>query len=287
MAPSPDPKSTASSNPIPQTSPSSWGDAFTRLTDLMTFLRSEDGCDWDRAQTLDSLRPYLLEEAHEVLDALDRKMGPDVHCKELGDLLLQVVFQAQIQREHQAFDAGDVCIAITEKLIRRHPELFDPNHSGEKLSWEAIKAQERERDSEAPEGLFDSVPHALPALLRAYRMGEKANEVGFDWPDTVGVIEKIEEELGELKEAVARGNEAETREEIGDLLYATVNLSRHLKIDPESALRGTMTKFKDRFDLVEQQLWREGKRPQELTLEDLEERWQRAKMQLKTNVTDA
>ena len=280
-----DPSSSAPSKPIPVTSPAQWGEDFRRLADLMAFLRSENGCDWDRAQTLESLRPYLLEEAHEVLDALDQADDTDTHCKELGDLMLQVIFQAQIRREQKAFDAGDVCRAITDKLIRRHPELFDPNHSGEKRGWEEIKALEREANPHAREGLFDSVPKALPALLRAYRMGEKAHEVGFDWPDTVGVIEKIEEELGELKEAIQKQHAENMMEELGDLLYAIVNLSRHLGIDPESALRGTMNKFKDRFDRVERQLWAEGKRPQELPLDELEDRWQQAKEALKAERT--
>lgn len=277
-----DPKEGRAEPKIAQTSPKEWGDAFTRLTDIMAFLRSDKGCAWDRAQTLQTLRPYLLEEAHEVLDALDHEDDHRTHCNELGDLLLQVVFQAQIRREDKKFHAGDVCNAISEKLIRRHPALFNPDHQGEERTWEEIKAQEREANPNGRQGLFDSVPKALPALLRAYRMGEKAHEVGFDWPDTVGVIEKIEEELQELKEAIAQKNEKHTFEELGDLLYAIVNLSRHLGFDPESALRGTMWKFQTRFHRVEQKLWDEGKQAKELTLDELEDRWQQAKEEIKS-----
>lgn len=267
---------------VPNNSPQEWVHSFKDLLDVMAFLRSEDGCDWDKAQTLQSLKPYLLEEAHEVLDVLDSEYDAASHCAELGDLLLQIVFQAQIQREENVFDMGQVCDAITQKLVRRHPELFDLSHEGPKQTWEEIKEQERQSNPAQRQGLFDSIPKAFPALLRAYRMGEKAHEVGFDWPDTVGVIAKIEEELEEVKEAIHEKNQAHATEEIGDLLYAVVNLSRHLKIDPESALRGTMKKFQQRFHEVEKGLWAENKSPQELDLDALEERWEQAKQQLKT-----
>ena len=266
---------------VPSNSPTEWIQSFKDLIDVMAFLRSEQGCDWDKAQTLQSLRPYLLEEAHEVLDILDQHYDASSHCAELGDLLLQIVFQAQIQREADVFHIGNVCDAITQKLVRRHPELFDLTHDGPKQTWEEIKEQERQTNPEQRQGLFDSIPKAFPALLRAYRMGEKAHEVGFDWPDTVGVIEKIEEELGEVKEAISEENQEHATEEIGDLLYAVVNLSRHLNIDPESALRGTMKKFQRRFHEVEKSLWAENKSPQDMSLEALEERWEKAKHQLK------
>ena len=275
------PKRSSLPEHIPLSSPETWSRNFLDLIDVMAFLRSDKGCDWDKAQTIESLRPYLLEETHEVLDAMDRQESTEEHCNELGDLLLQIVFQSQIQREAEHFHIGDVCQAITKKLIRRHPELFDLNHTGPKKSWEEIKEQERAANPQERKGLFDSVPKAFPALLRAYRMGEKAHEVGFDWPDTHGVSAKIEEELQEVKEAIQQDNHENTTEEIGDLLYAIVNLSRHLGIDPESALRGTMNKFKNRFHEVEKGLWAEDKTPQEMTLDELEERWDAAKKQLR------
>ena len=187
------------------------GDALLALADVMSRLRADGGCPWDREQDLHTLRPYLIEEAHEVLETLDR-LSPDgagpwqEHRDELGDLLFQVVFQSEIQREAGRFDVGDVARAIHDKLVRRHPHVFE-GKAREPGSWERIKAEERAAKGEAPRtSALDGVPAGLPALQRAYRLGKKANAVGFDWPDPSGVVEKIHEELGELEEALASGD---------------------------------------------------------------------------------
>lgn len=265
-------------------------DRFLALCDTMTRLRSPDGCPWDREQTLKTLRSYLLEESHEVLDVLDHLDedggGPGVpeHRDELGDLMLQVVFQSEIQREAGRFDIGDVCDAINQKLIRRHPHIFagaaPEGAPGSKEGWEAIKRKEREAKGDAgtpPRSALDGVPRHLPGLLRAYRTGEKARGAGFDWPSHHGVVDKIKEELGEVEEAIESGDKERISAEIGDLLYAIVNLSRHFEIDAEGAIRSTIARFEERFRLVEQSLHAEGKTPEKESLDELERRWQEAK----------
>lgn len=260
------------------------GDAFRALTALMAKLRSPGGCDWDREQTLHTLRPYLLEETHEVLDVLDALdetgAGPRAmeHKEELGDLLLQVVFQARIQEESGRFDIAEVCAGLHDKLVRRHPHLFGA--AEEKQDWEALKRKEREGRGEAEKSALDGVPKELPALLRAFRVGEKAHAVGFDWPDHQGVIAKIEEELTEVKEAVESGDPARVSDEIGDLLYAIVNLTRHMNVDPEASLRRTIARFETRFRIVEQRVRASGKRLEDCPLEELDGHWEAAKRQL-------
>lgn len=256
----------------------------------MTRLRSPDGCEWDRAQDLHTLRSYLLEETHEVLDVLDG-LRPDgggerwpEHRDELGDLMLQIVFQAEIQREHGRFDAGDVCDAVREKLVRRHPHLFGDaagEAGGERPDWEALKRKEREARGEGHKSALSGVPKEIPALLRAYRVGEKAHRVGFDWPDPTGVLAKIDEEVLEVKEAIDGGDKEHVAEEIGDLLYAIVNLTRHFEIDPEATLRRTIGKFESRFRRVEERLAAEGKCPEEMSLDELEAHWQAVKEELR------
>ena len=263
-------------------------DRFLELCDTMTKLRERDGCPWDREQTVKTLRSYLLEEAHEVLDVLDALDddggGARVadHRDELGDLMLQIVFQSEIQREAGRFDVGDVCAAINAKLVRRHPHLF--GGAEPRQDWEALKR--KERAAKGPEeavvaSALDGVPKNLPALLRAYRTGEKARGAGFDWPTHEGVIDKIEEELGEIEEAIASADDPLRKEriesEIGDLLYAVTNLARHFEIDAEGALRKTIARFESRFRVVEQLLADEGKTPEKTQLDELEEKWQRAK----------
>lgn len=268
-------------------------DDVLTLVDTMTRLRRE--CPWDREQTVKTLRPYLLEEAHEVLDVLDALDddggGPRAaeHREELGDLLLQVVFQSEIQREAGRFDVGDVARAIDDKLKRRHPHIFGGEGiagttPGSANFWEAIKRQERAalgKDEVKKSSALDGVPKHLPALLRAYRTGEKARGVGFDWPDHTGVVAKIEEELLEVKEAIASGDKAAIASEIGDLLYAVTNLARHFELDPEASLRQTIGRFEARFRVVEELLAAEGKTPEQTSLDELEARWQEAKRRLK------
>jgi MazG family protein len=274
-------------------------DDVLALVDTMTRLRRE--CPWDRTQTVKTLRPYLLEEAHEVLailDVLDDDGGGDGgavddHREELGDLLLQIVFQAEIQREAGRFDVGDVARAIDAKLRRRHPHIFGGDGvsgtvPGTQGFWEAVKRAERAakgKDVERRSSALDGVPRHLPALLRAYRTGEKARGAGFDWPDHRGVVDKIEEELGEVKQAIGSGDKAAIESEIGDLLYALTNLSRHFEIDPEAALRQTIARFEARFRLVEASLAAEGKTPEQTPLDELEARWQEAKRQLSPRAT--
>jgi MazG family protein len=270
-------------------------DDVLALVDTMTRLRKD--CPWDRAQTVKSLRPYLLEEAHEVLavlDALEDDGGDrgsgyvQEHREELGDLLLQVVFQAEIQREAGRFDLGDVARAIDDKLKRRHPHIFGGEGvagtvPGTQGFWEAVKRAERAakgKDIDKKSSALDGVPQHLPALLRAYRTGEKARGAGFDWPDHNGVVDKIEEELAEVKEAIASGDTSASASEIGDLMYALTNLSRHFEIDPEAALRQTISRFESRFRVVEELLAAEGKTPEQTPLDELEARWQEAKRRL-------
>lgn len=260
------------------------GAALSALAALMSKLRAPDGCEWDRAQDLRSLRPYLLEETHEVLQVLDDLpadgSGPlaAAHRDELGDLLLQIVFQAEIQREKGHFDLGDVCEAVRAKLVRRHPHLF--GDATEKPDWESVKRAERKARGDVAESALDGVPRELPGLLRALRVGEKAHGVGFDWPDHHGVLAKIEEELDEVKEAIALGDTAHVADEIGDLLYAIVNLTRHLKVDPEASLRRTINRFERRFRIVEERVRASGKALEECSLDELEAHWTVAKRQL-------
>lgn len=255
------------------------------LCDVMTRLRGPGGCDWDREQTLRTLRSYLLEETHEVLDVLDSLPtdgggpGAQEHRDELGDLMLQIVFQSELQREQGRFDVGDVCDAIRAKLIRRHPHIFGETPRDEKPSWEALKRQERATKGGPYKGALSGVPKEIPALLRAYRVGEKAHRVGFDWPDPSGVLAKVEEELDEIKDAMRSGKKERIADEIGDMLYALVNLTRHFEIDPEAALRGTIRKFERRFRQVEERLAAMGETPESLSLESLEAHWQAVKRQ--------
>lgn len=219
---------------------------FDRLVAIVARLRGEGGCPWDRAQTPESLRPYVLEEAYEVLDAIDRGDVPDLK-KELGDVLFQIVLLAQMAKEAGWFELSDVLEAINHKMVVRHPHVFDPTHQsdgneGDVSAWEARKAKQRAGGS-----ALDGVPGSLPALLRAHRISEKAGVVGFDWPDVAGVRAKIGEELEELDEAIASGDEAAITEELGDLLFAMVNLGRHLPVGTEEALRAATAKFERRF----------------------------------------
>jgi tetrapyrrole methylase family protein/MazG family protein len=244
------------------------GQAFARLVELMARLRAADGCPWDRKQTLESLRPYLLEEAYETLEAIESG-DPQAHREELGDLLLQVVFQSQITHEESRFDVADVCDGISDKLVRRHPHVFarEEAHDAEGAlsTWERQKAAERPDRSR-----LDGVPANLPALLRATRVGEKAAAIGFDWPDVEGVRAKVKEEWNEL--AGASGDAVE--EELGDLLFALSSLARHLGVDAEAALRRATDKFMRRFRVVEQRLGEATERP---SIEELEAMWEDAK----------
>ena len=259
------------------------GAAFQRLVELMRRLRSDDGCAWDREQTLESLRPFVIEETYEVVDAIDRG-DPDALRDELGDFLLEAVFLAQISAERGDFDIADSLRAIGDKLVRRHPHVFGdeagdgdgPDADQVKRQWEQIKAEEQRTAGRAPSAL-GSIPESLPALLRAYRLGKRAATVGFDWLDIGGVEAKVAEELAELAEARAGGSGAEVEEEIGDLLFAVANLARHLDVDPESALRAANRKFSRRFAGLEARLRQRGVALRDATLDEMEAEWARIK----------
>jgi len=247
----------------------------------MATLRAEGGCAWDRAQTLDSLKAYALEECYEVLDAIDSG-EPEKHCEELGDLLLQVIFQAQIQSEGGAFDAYQVCRQITRKMVRRHPHVFAgetaDDAAGAHASWERMKARERQKDPvQKEQSVLAGVPRAMPSLLRALRVSEKASAQGFDWSRARDVLPKVREELEELEEALEAGDTAMLEHELGDLLFAVANLARHLTINPEEALRIANDRFTNRFQHVEHSVRSEGQQMTDLDLDALEQRWQQAK----------
>jgi tetrapyrrole methylase family protein / MazG family protein len=251
---------------------------FQQFVELIARLRAPGGCPWDREQTHHSLKPMTIEEAYEVLEAIDD--GDDAHLAgELGDLLLQVVFHAQIATDEGRFGIGDVIRSVSDKMIRRHPHVFggeDASSAGEVLrNWEAIKQAERGEDPTA--SMLDSVSGRLPAVMEAYQMATKASRVGFDWPDATGVLDKVEEELGEVREAVGRGDARAAAGEVGDLLFAAVNLARLLGEDPESALKAANRKFRRRFRHVEERLRERGLSPAESSLAEMESLWTEAK----------
>jgi ATP diphosphatase len=263
------------------------------LLNLMARLRDpQHGCPWDIKQTYASIVPHTLEEAYEVADAIER--GDLEHLQgELGDLLFQVVYYSQLAREDGRFEFASVVDGITRKLIRRHPHVFPtgdlyacldtPRLSEEQVKqrWEEIKAEERAEAAAAPEqlSLLDDVPATLPALSRAAKLQKRAAGVGFDWPAALPVLDKVREELDEVLEAMASGDQAAISDELGDLLFSVVNLARHLKVDPENALRGANRKFERRFRFIEQAL-RDTHRPiEDCTLEDLDALWGEAKRQ--------
>jgi MazG family protein len=256
-------------------------DAFDRLNKIMDRLRDPGGCPWDREQTLASLAPYLLEEAHEVAEAVAAD-DPKKLCEELGDLLLQVVFMARIGRENGWFSIDDVCDGISEKMIRRHPHVFSDREvadSGEVVrNWEDIKRDERAH--EPTSSVLDGVPAALPGLLKAFRMTEKAAAIGFDWRKPADVMDKMREEMDELENELVKGAEAASgriRAEMGDVLFVMANLARHLGVEPETALQQTNTTFKRRFESMEAQARERGEDFRELSLEEQDALWEEAK----------
>ncbi len=251
-----------------------------RLLDIMATLRSENGCPWDREQTLQTLRPYAVEEVYEVLDAIDRG-DVDDHCEELGDLLLQVVFHAQLRREEDSFDFEDVAKSIADKLVRRHPHVFGDvlvADSGEVLrNWDAIKQGEKAGKGQAPRPLLDKVPVHLPALLKAHELQKTSAKVGFDWPSHHEVMAKVEEELAELREAIAGGDPAAMADELGDVLFVLANLGRHLGVQAEQSLQDACAKFRRRFGAVEAGAASSGKPLDQHSLEEMDVYWNRAK----------
>ncbi len=250
---------------------------------IMARLRAKDGCPWDREQTHQSLKRYLMEESAEFLDALDDQ-NDEAMRDELGDVFMQVVFHAQIAAEEKRFDMQDVARGLCEKLIRRHPHVFGQAQADTPdkvvVQWDRIKQQERKDKGVAPESptsALHGIPRHLPALQRAQKVQDKAAKAGFDWPDAQGILDKIEEELTEVRQAMTSGDKAAAGEEIGDLLFVVAKLSRFLGHSPEEALHKTTDKFSRRFLRMEQWLQEQGKTVDSCTLAELEVLWQRAK----------
>jgi MazG family protein len=260
------------------------GQRFQQLVGIMRTLRSEHGCEWDKQQTVKTLRPFVLQETYELLDALDRDDYAAVE-HELGDFLFEAVFLAQICEEEGRFSIADSIKSIADKLIRRHPHIFDPGTTAKltpqqvKQQWEEIKAAERKDAGEPEQTVLSGVPRSMPSLLRAYELSTRAAQVGFDWPTTDDVIDKVEEEVRELRDAVAtRGAKSrEAEEEFGDLLFSLVNVARKLGIEPEAALRVANDKFQRRFDHLERSVKGDGLTLRELDLQRLDAYWHRAK----------
>jgi tetrapyrrole methylase family protein / MazG family protein len=258
------------------------GPAFDALVALIARLRAPGGCPWDREQTHASLKPMTIEEAYEVLEAIDE--GDDGELAgELGDLLLQVVFHSQIAAEGGRFTIADVIARVSEKMVRRHPHVFadeKADTSGQVLrNWEAIKEAEKAEAGRADDSMLDSVSAAVPAVMEAYQMTTKVARVGFEWPTAAGALGKLEEEVRELKDALASGRAPDARvgEEVGDLFFAAVNVARMLGHDPESALKAANRKFRRRFRFVEYRLREKGRKPAEASLEEMDALWDEAK----------
>ncbi len=253
--------------------------AIERLLAIMERLRGPDGCPWDREQSLSTLRPYLLEETYEVLEALDSG-DPVEHCQELGDLLLQIVFQAQLAKEAGRFSFADVAEAISDKLVSRHPHVFGnaqvKDAEGVLKQWAALKKDERQAKG-GGRSVLEGVPREMPALARADRLTEKASRIGFDWPDVEGARRKVTEELTELDQAITGGDRDEIEHELGDAIFALVNVARKLGVAPEEALRRAVGRFVLRFEHVERGLERAGVPHGEASLEQMDRLWDEAK----------
>lgn len=250
-----------------------------RLINLMKILRSDKGCPWDREQTFATIAPYTIEEAYEVREAITNQDMTSLK-EELGDLLFQVIFHAQMADEEKAFNFEDVCDALSMKMVRRHPHVFgsgDNRTSEEQTqSWERMKAEERKAKTENS-GVLDGLALALPALMRAEKLQKRAARVGFDWPDLEGVVDKIAEEAREVADAMKSENADHIEEEVGDLLFAVTNLARRLDVDSEKALRRTNDKFIKRFSYIETKAREENRDIVDMNLEEMEKYWQEAK----------
>ncbi len=256
------------------------GEKFEQLVSIMARLRAPGGCPWDREQTFDTIKPFLLEETYEVMDAIDAKQWPDL-AEELGDLLLQVVFFSEMAEEAGHFNIEAPIDAINAKLIRRHPHVFADEvartEGDVRKLWGEIKAGEKKEKGAAPSGLLDSVPRAVPALVEAQQIASRAAGQGFDWPNIREVLAKLDEERQEFERVMDSGPHDHVEDEIGDLLFVIVNLARFVKVDPEQALRRTNAKFRKRFAHVEQGLAARGKQLKESSIDEMEELWQEAK----------
>jgi MazG family protein len=264
------------------------GEKFEKLIEIMAKLRGPNGCPWDKQQDFNSLKPMMVEEVYEALEAIETNDFEGL-SEELGDILLHVVFHAQLGKESGRFDINTVIQKISDKLVRRHPHVFG-NESASTAdevirNWEAIKAQEKAEKlkSRTPQqrSLLEGIPSKLPAIHEAHQISSRAARVGFDWPDIDGIFDKLQEEVLELKEVIAGGGDDRQRErledEIGDMLFVIVNIARYLKIDSESALKRANRKFKSRFQHMETELSKMGKTPEQTSLEELETLWRKAK----------
>jgi tetrapyrrole methylase family protein/MazG family protein len=268
---------------VDMSEPTTSGPLFARFVDLIARLRAPGGCPWDREQTHESVKPMTIEEAYEVAEAIDERDDHEL-AAELGDLLLQVVFHADIARERGAFGIEQVIGRVSEKMVRRHPHVFageSAESAGEVLrNWEAIKQAERAAKGQAAEdgSMLDGVSRRLPATMEAFQLTTKAARVGFDWPDVASVLAKLDEEVAELKEALrAPEAAAAVAEEIGDLLFVSINVARVLGLDPESALKASNRKFRRRFKYIEQRLGEGGRRPEDAALEEMDALWEESK----------
>jgi len=255
--------------------------SFERLHEIVSILRSPEGCPWDREQTHASIRKNFIEETYEAIEAIDND-DPDGMREEFGDVILQVLLHSQMEEELGAFDVFDVLAELNDKLIFRHPHVFGGENAQDAedalRNWEAMKAEEKRRKGAAErQSLLDGIPKDLPALPRSYKIQKKAASVGFDWPDLTGAFGKVEEELAELKKAISDESRDRQKEELGDLLFAVVNISRFLKADPEEALAGTNRKFSSRFKYIEEQLRIRERSFDETDLTEMEDWWQQAK----------
>ena len=278
------------------------GEAFSSFADTIAALRAPDGCPWDREQTHDSIAYNMIEEAYEAVDAIEHHDVAHLR-EELGDVLLQVVLQSQIAADAGEFDVADVCRDVNEKMIRRHPHVFgdkDATSASDVLDiWDKVKLAERknavghnadgrngtdeQNDTEQqaivePEGLLDSIPVSFPALMQASKISRKAVSVGFEWDSVEAVWEKVEEEIAEFKQACAEGNAQAMELEFGDVLFTLVNVARKVKVDPESALRATCRKFRERWAFMEGAAWASGKNIEDLSMDELQELWDQAKL---------
>lgn len=260
---------------------------FNDLLDIMAKLRAENGCPWDREQTHESIKICMIEETYEALEALDAG-DKAKFCNELGDLLLQIVFHAQIAKEEGTFDINDVTTEICSKLIYRHPHIFGDvtADTSEQVvaNWEALKKKEKKLKSQT--GVLKDVPSNLPALMRSYKVQQKAAQVGFDWENIEDVFGKVDEEIQELRDVYKSKNVERITDELGDAIFALVNLSRFLKVQPELALTGTINKFIRRFEYIEKQSGKAGKRMEDMSLAEMDELWNEAKVQLADRVEE-
>ena len=256
------------------------GNKFQQLVDIMARLRGPDGCPWDREQTFDTIKPFLLEETYEVMDAIDARDWREL-AGELGDLLLQAVFFSQMAAEQNLFDIETALDAINSKLVRRHPHVFGDEvartESDVRRIWGEIKAGEKKSKGQGEAGLLDGISRSAPALVEAQQIAYRAAHAGFDWENADQVIEKLDEELAELAQARKAAAPDELEDEIGDLLFVLVNLARFVKVDPEQALRRTNAKFRRRFGYMESRLAERGKTPAAASMDEMEALWQEAK----------